>query len=277
MSRVWKTLLILSILAAASVVHADGVVIQAQVDGVVPGVPRSDVQGPATNGSLLATVLMPEATDFPGSGPAFGRAAQNDAGVAAVRAEVKCVTLGAASADSRTSWTTTVTNTTNALVEFIYQFYIEAPKLSLLDPTGTSAVPAEASYEVNVKNGALTIFSSQAVLRGGRYSYSLTEGGTDMGGTFFGKPGLTPFGYAFSPHHGLLSLGFFQPGQSVTVVATLHVASRASSTGMGAEANLGDPIDLSGEPGMNNIIILGEPVAVTPSTWSAVKDLYRGR
>jgi hypothetical protein len=277
MSRVRKPLLIISILAAASLAHADGVVIQAQVNGLVPGVPRADLQGPATSGSLLATVLMPEASSFDGLGPAFGRAAQNDAGVAGVRAEVKCTSVGTATVDSRSSWTATAINTTNRLVEFIYSFVIDAPRLALLDPSGTSAVPAEASYDVNVKRGALTLFSSQAVLRGGRFAYLLKETGTDLGGAFFGTPGSGPFGYLFAPYHGVLSLGFYQPGGSVTVVASLRVASSAGNPTTGGRAEIGDPLDLSGDPGLNSIITLGEPVAVTRSTWGAVKGMYRGQ
>jgi hypothetical protein len=277
MSRVRTPLLIISFLAAASLAYADGVIIQAQVDGSVPGVPRSDLQGPATSGSLLATVLMPEASSFDGLGPAFGRAGQNDAGVAAVAAEVKCTSVGTATVDSRSSWTATATNTTNTLVEFIYTFHIEAPRLALVDPSGTSAVPAQSSYDVNVKLGAQTIFSSQAVLRGGRFAYTLQRTGTDMGGAFFGTPGSGPFGYLFSPYHGLISLGFYQPGQSVTVVASLHVASSAGDPTTGGQAGIGDPLDLDGDPGINSVISLGEPLAVTPSPWGAMKEMYRRR
>lgn len=279
MSRVRKPIpvLILSILAATSLAHATEVTIQAQVDASVPGVPRSDIQGPATSGQLLATVLMPEAQSLDGLGPAFGRAAQNDAGVGAVAAEVKCTANGTGIATSHTTWTGTATNNSNVMGEFIYQFYIEAPKLALVDPSGTSEAAATATYEVTVKVGGQTIFSSQATLRGGRFGHTLKESGTDLGGVFFGTPGSTPFGYGFAPYQGILSLGFYQPGQSVTVESSLQAVATAVNVTTGARAEVGDPLDLGSEPGIYGTITLGEPLAVEPSSWGAVKEMFRGR
>ncbi len=277
MSGVRKPIVVLSILVAASLARADGVVIRAQADGVVSGVTTSDVEGPATSGSLLASVSMPEATSLDGLGPAFGRAAQNDSGVAAVAAEVRCTVNGAASAASTTRWTATVTNITGLLTEYTYRFHIVAPTLALLDGSGTSSGPAASGYEVTVKLGGVTLFSSKADLSGGRFAYTLKETGTDLGGVFFGTPGSTPFGYSFSPFDGVLSLGFYMPGQSLTVESSLHVVVSASNAATGAQAEFGDPLDLGGEPGIYGLIIQEEPVAVTPSSWGAVKEMYRGR
>ncbi len=277
MSGVRKPIVVLSILIAASLARADGVVIRAQVDGTVPGVPRSDILGPATSGSLLATVTMPEASSLDGLGPAFGRAAHHDSGVSAVAAEVKCTANGVASAVSTTSWTASVTNISGLLAEFTYRFHIIAPKLTLLDGSGTSSSPAASGYEITVKLGGLTIFSSKADLVGGRFAYSLKETGTDLGGVFFGTPGSTPFGYSFSPFDGALSLGFYTPGQTLTVESSLRVVASAASAATGAQADLGDPLDLGGEPGIYGLIVQEEPLAVTPSTWGGVKEMYRGR
>jgi hypothetical protein len=268
--------LTLAILAIASLASANQVTIKAEVDGMVPGDPRSDVQGPVTSGELLATVLLPEARSLDGLGPAFGRAAQNDAGVGSVEAEIKCIEHGVGVLTSKTTWTATATNSSNRLAEFVYQFYIEAPKLELLDPSNTSMEPAQASYEIVVKLNGQPIFSSSALLRGHRQGHTLTETGTDLGGSFFSVPGGNRYGYQFSPYQGILSLGFYPPGGSVTVESTLEVQARAVSLDAGSHAEVGDPLDLGGEPGLFSMLSVGEPLAVEPSSWGAVKELFRG-
>ena len=244
---------------------------------MIPGDPRSDTQGPATSGSSLSTLLMPEGQSLDGLGPAVGRAAQNDVGVSAVQAEVKCIRPGIGVVTSKTSWSATATNNSNRLAEFIYQFYIEAPKLELLDPSDTSMEPATASYEVTVKVNGQKVFSSEATLRGRREGHTLTESGTDLGGTFFSLQGGNRYGYQFSPYQGILSLGFYPPGESVFVESSLQVVARAVSIEAGSHAQVGDPLDLGSEPGMYSTITVGEPLAVESNSWGAVKELYRGR
>lgn len=261
---------------------AYGVIITARAEGQVSGNPQVDAQGPATSGALLASVRFPAAFQITCHDTAFAAAAINDSGVSAVVADGLFPGHTGDFLRAETNWSAAVTNTNSQAYEYIYQFFITPPRLTLADRddddvqgTVGGGGPAHASYEVVVELNSIPLFRSYAEASGTWANHTLVEEGTDLGGTFFSDPGHHTFGYAFAAHHGTLSLGSYAPGEGFTLLAKLVARVSSSAEQRGGRAEVGDPLELGGEPGIRFQFLLSIPIAVEPRTWSGLKAMYR--
>lgn len=256
--------------------HAAALTILAAAEGQVGAVARSDVAGPAGSGEVQATAAFPEAWNLGLVEPGIAQAAQNDGGNSAVVVDGACRDDEIVRLLARTSWSETVTNQGNTPVEYVYEFFVIPARLTLMDRFGTTRLGATARYEIKVRLDGNVIFWSTAELTGGVVSHTLREKGTDMGGTFFSDPAGGTLGYQFSRYDGVLSLGFYDPGESLSVETTLEAYASAPQEGLGARAEIGDPQDIGGDPGVRGAIIVSGPIGVEPATWSGIKSLYGG-
>ncbi len=261
----------LSLLATSA--HA--LEIEAHSQGQAGANTQQDDQGPAASGSLFASSTFAGTTLIGGGGPAAALAAQDDLGFAAVRVDGACNGHERLSMQSSTRWHGSKTNQSDHPIEYLYEFHITAPKLTLYELNALGAAAATVTWTINVQFGSQTLFAASATLTGGSHSFVLQETGTDLGGRFFSNPVTHTFGYDFSPFDGALSLGFFDPGSGPEVETTLSTSLVCSEPGDGARGEVGDPLKLGGDPGMSSQIIESEVVGVTTATWSAIKGFYR--
>jgi hypothetical protein len=255
---------------------AQTVTIQANVEGSVSGVYLDDSQGPANSGSLLASQSW-----GPGQGftdpvlAARALAAQNDAGVSAVWVEAVPNTPNGDYQHAETHWSETVTHSGAEPSEYVYEFHVSPPHLALKDNTEGGPGNDSVTYEMEVRLNGNVIFQSSATLSGPENNPQLVKGGTDFGSTFFTQPSAHTYGYDFQAYDGLLSLGSYLPGQSLTVEAVLRVSNQINQCGIGAYASIGDPLDLGDDPGFRNNLFSTTFVSVESKPWSGIKALYR--
>ncbi len=111
-------------------------------------------------------------------------------------------------------------------------------------------------YEIELTLDGNPIFGSSATFRGGRAGNTLSETGTDLGGTFFSS-GST-IGYDFDPLLVNVPLGTFAPGETLTVEYTMRVLVDTPQLETGGRATIGDPLDLSGGDAVE-IVLVPEP------------------
>lgn len=263
------TLLVL-ILAGA----AGATTITATCSGGNPSAPVVDSAGPAESGALLAQVAVP----IGGGMEMVGRAAADIDGNAALASQALYAVpeTGALPLviDGNTVWTTTVTNSTSTAAAYRYSFFLHPLALSIIGPAGeddpTSPI---AAYDVEVRANGVLLFESHAVLKGGAAGHSLTESGTDLGGDVQFSDGIT---YNFSEYHGQVALGSALPGQSITVETKLVAHTEIRDAFTGAFVDMGDPLDLKGDPGVSaSIVQIDDSVGVEATSWSRAKRIYR--
>jgi hypothetical protein len=269
------------LLTVAAPHQSTAATIRAQTNGFVLGQTLVDEQGPATSGELTAHVEFVDGHGINLTGPAYADAGVNDEGRAAVHVEGGYKVTGSLSnrLEASTSWSTTVTNNLGVPQRYLYLFTIDPIQLLLRDdrwnlgPNSPDAPSAE--YGIEVRLDGVVVFSSHATLIGGGASHELRETGTDLGGAFSGDP--SSFGYLFDTFHGMVPLGPFQPGASFTVETTLLARTQARLLHTGGVADIGDPLDLKGDPGIDSAIIPDEEVSAEPTAWGALKALYRSQ
>jgi hypothetical protein len=254
---------------------ASALTIQAHAEGTVAGVTQQDTQGPAASGDLLAGVEFSSATTIDLLGDAAARAAQNDAGVAAVLVDGAYTQPGDHRLSAETRWSETATNNRATPVEYLYSFFVLAPKLTIFDRAPLANIAATTEWKIVVRMNGNTIFESSAKLVGGGQSHQLVTTGTSLAPRAFRNASGELFGYEFSRYDNLVSLGFYPPGQGVTVETILTASSRVESPGHGARAEIGDPLKLGSDPGVSGVIIESEPVAVEQRSWGGIKSIYR--
>jgi hypothetical protein len=261
----------------ASVSRAvDSVEIRAQASGLISGVALADIQGPAGSDSLLASVNWGPGQSFNDPvGSAAAQAAQAADGRSAVRVEAIPSSPNGDFQAAESRWTGAVTHRGPVASEYVYEFFVDPPRLVLRNACGNPLPSTLAEYEITVKLDGQTIFQSIATLTGSANNPQLVEVGTDLGGTFFDQPANGLYGYQFSSHDGLLSLGYVEPGQTIHVETTLRVRTEIVEACTGAQANIGDPLDLGGDPGVRGTLFSVGVVGVETSRWSEVKALYR--
>ena len=261
----------LGLLAASA--HA--LEIEAHTQGQAGTNTQRDDQGPASSGALFASSVFAGTSLIGGGGPAAALAAQDDLGFAAVRVDGACTGRDRLSLQSSTLWHGSRVNPGNHAVEYLYQFHITAPRLTLFELNPLGAVASSATWRIDVRFGNRSLFAASATVTGGSHSFVLQQTGTSLGGRFFGNPATHTFGYDFSAFDGLVSLGLFDPGQGPDVETILSTSLLCAEPGDGARGEVGDPLDIKGDPGVNGVIIESEAVSVTPATWSAIKGFYR--
>jgi len=249
--------------------------IEADARGQVGAAAQQNHQGPASSGSLLASSVFPGTTLINGTGLAAALAAQDDQGIAAARVDGACTGRDRLSLQSTTRWRGSKVNTGDYAIEYYYEFHITPPRLTLFELNPFGAAASSATWSIIVRAGNQVLFSASATATGGSHSFVLRETGTSLRGRVFSNPADHTFGYGFSSFDGFLSLGMFAPGQGPEVETILTVSSLCSEPGDGARGEVGDPLDLKGDPGMRNLILQSDPVSVTSATWGAIKGFYR--
>lgn len=254
---------------------AGATTIAATCSGGHPSAPVVDSAGPVESGAVLAEVAVPI-----GSGMVIvGRAAADIAGNAALASEALYAVSETAPwpqvIDGETVWTTTVTNNTSSPASYRYSFLLHPLALTIIAGTGADD-PASpiAAYDVEVRANGVLVFESHAILKGGVESHSMTESGTDLGGIVEFSDGIR---YNFSEYLGQVAVGSALPGQSITVVTTLTAHTEIGAVFTGAFVDMGDPLDLKGDPGVSSAIVeqVDDSVGVDATSWTGVKHIYR--
>lgn len=111
---------------------------------------------------------------------------------------------------------------------------------------GLSAPTIEVSYLIELKLNGAPVFFSEALLRGGKNGHTLTETGTDLGGTYFMDADFPSNvqGYRFDPYITTIPLGVLATTDVVEYVMQARVSGPGFETG--GRATIGDPFDLAG-------------------------------
>lgn len=266
----------LAAVAACGVLDAaPAATIEASAGGTVAGVSAQDFQGPAVTGALLANQTFLGGTGLDQTGAAAARAAQNVDGVSAVLVEGAFRSFGVHTLQSESRWTETVVNQTNRTIDYAYEFFIVPPRLTIYQYQNLGNLPTTCTWSIEVRMNNQVLFNAQATLLGTRSSFVLDGAGAPLARSVFTDPAAHTFGYQFARFDGLLPLGVTPPGGSVTVETTLRASMTAQGFGAGARAEVGDPLDLGGDPGVAGGIIEQESVAVRATTWGTVKGLFR--
>ncbi|MEO8122496.1 MAG: PEP-CTERM sorting domain-containing protein [Burkholderiales bacterium] len=131
----------------------------------------------------------------------------------------------------------------NAIVLFI-----KPGELAFSDFAGMGPTPPtiDVSYWIELRLNGAPVFSSEALLHGGKNGHTLTESGTDLGGTYFADADFPSNvqGYRFDAYVATIPLGVL----STTDVVEYIMQARVSGPGFetGGRATIGDPFDLLG-------------------------------
>ncbi len=163
---------------------------------------------------------------------------------------------------SRTTWQESpLVSGPNAITLFI-----KPGELTFSDfaGVGLTAPTIEVSYLIELKLNGARVFYSEAMLRGGRVAHTLTESGTDLGGTFFADSSFPSNvrGYRFDPYTATIPLGVLTTADSVEYIMEARVSGPGFETG--GRATIGDPFDLTG--GGSTIAFTG--AVPEPSTYA---------
>ena len=145
---------------------------------------------------------------------------------------------------SRTTWQDSpLVAGPNAITLFIKPGELMFSDFAGLDLT---APTIEASYLIDLRLNGASVFSSEAVLRGGKNGHLLTESGTDLGGTYFTDVDYPSNiqGYRFDSLIANIPLGVLATTDVVEYVMQARVSGPGFETG--GRASIGDPFDLAG-------------------------------
>lgn len=107
-----------------------------------------------------------------------------------------------------------------------------------------------ARFRITLDVNGTQFFLAEAILQGGPGGVTLTESGTDLGGTAIANPnwpGNNVRGFAFDEFATTIDLGTLTPTDVVTYVMEVEVRGPGLETG--GYARIGDPFDLSGDGG----------------------------
>ena len=134
------------------------------------------------------------------------------------------------------------TNNSSSEVSLTYDFFLNSMQLLIADYAGAdSGAPGApmVSYSMEIYGQGSLLWSSSATIEGGFTGHTLSETGTDLGGTYFG--GGNQFGYNFDFYSDVLELGTLGVGDSYELMATLAVSVAAAPFEMGGRAGFVDP------------------------------------
>ncbi len=222
--------------------------------------PATDSDGPQAGGALSSQVTTTGASSvcsFTGSCAAgqltagHATAAQNETvlGIFSALEADGTFFVGGPSANnsllSRTTWQDSPTSAGPTSITL----FIKPGELGFSDFNGQSllsTVPIEARFKIELTVNGTQFFFAEAILRGGKNSHSLTENGTDLGGTGFADVDFPSnvFGYRFDPLFTTINLGNLSPTD--VVLYTMEVSVSGPGLETGGFARVGDPFDLTG-------------------------------
>lgn len=220
--------------------------------GLIDGDPMTSPGGTITS---LVTTTNGGTIDF--SGDAFATAV-NSNGITAVQANGILVSGGSQIHELRAEaiFSEEFTNNSGITQSYTYDFFVPAPSLRIADFVFGPDATISYNMAINViaNSTSTPLWNSSAILQGGRPGFTLTELGTDLGGTFVcfdtgcdpSNPGAI-FGYDFNPFSDILSLGTFANGESFTLEVLVEVSVSTLPFELGGFATIGDPGNVSGE------------------------------
>ncbi len=243
---------------ATFTVNVQALVLETNAEHLVGGsVLHDDPQSDISPASITSTFTLPNTV---GSGIAIDGSftmggpyatASNDSGAGAVAAGGLFYAGNAIHEMRATSRNTdTVINDSGATQEFFYDFTVNGPGLYLADFAGTGVSPGApvSRYDITVLVDGLPMWESSAILEGGLLGHSLTESGTDLGGTY-DAISSNLFGYRFGDYSDTISLGIFNDGDSFVFETVMSVSISAFPAELGGLAFIGDPGNIVGMGG----------------------------
>ena len=170
-----------------------------------------------------------------------------------------------------------------------YRLSFSLPNIRLeLSGGGSDSNPdhMHARYLVEIRLNGNAIFHSNAELSGGRSAFVLSEGGADLGGVQFGNPPNDfTFGFDFgSQTVRLLDLTSLSNGGSFLLETLIQADVDYPGFEMGALARIGDPGNISFDPGLAFSVNAEQlavpvpaslPLLLTACGWLATTGLKR--
>jgi len=265
-----------------AVAHASGAAtISTSASAGFAASPVTDADGPAISGQILSEAITPvdAITNM------TARSALDVDGNSAVSLEGVYIPSSkphlAGSdfpqvTDAVTTWTSTVTNNSDASHPYFYSFLLHPITLTNYDNSipNTDPLATVTSFAVEVRANGNLVFEAGALLKGSFNGRSLTKFGTDLGGVF-GNNEFAIF-YGFAQYQARIPVGSVAPGESITIEAKLIAHTEATFNGSGGNVSMGDPLDLKGDPGVSSVIFsIDDSVDAAPVSWSTAKRLYR--
>ena len=150
---------------------------------------------------------------------------------------------------SRVTMSDSYTNAGGSAEDLSYSFFMQPLDLAIGDWAGAGNTDPNApyggeplvEYGMTITGNGSTVWESSASLRGGRISHTLTESGTDLGGTYYEEQGGSVFGYTFDLYADTLDLGVLNPGDTMDLIAEIWVSVATAPYELGGRAGLLDP------------------------------------
>jgi PEP-CTERM motif len=175
------------------------------------------------------------------------------------------------------SWSDTLTNHSNIQRSYLFNFFISGVALEIGVSHGHEFdyFTFVSSYAINISLNNQVIWESSAQIQGQYDGYDpstgwelistlFAQGGTNLGGTFVdnAQSFFPSASYTSNPYLGSLVLGPIAPKTSFTLGYAISVHTAGEETGI-AYAYLGDPLNLSSNPGFYGTVV---PAVPEPST-----------
>ena len=234
--------------------------------------PLVDVDGPQAGGSLSSSLVTNAGASLCGitgtcapgqTGSANGLAGQNETVFGTFSALVADATffdgsLSPRTITSRTIWEDSPLASGAAAITLL----IKPGELSVVDfASVVFGSPTQARYRIELSVNGTVVFFSEAIVAGGPGGVTLTESGTDLGGTLIPRAsfGNHVRGYAFDSFAATIALGNLSPSDVVRY--TMEASVSAPGIEAGGFARIGDPFDLSGGGGSVGFAAVPEPSA----------------
>jgi hypothetical protein len=274
-------LLMIRILLATILAIASGISpalaqsVLSNVEGINAGVFASNPQGPSKT-TVESGLTFPGTSTLDFAATGFGQATQRPDGVGAVAADAIFVNGQTGNyIEARTLWTESADNTSGAPADYVFDFSITPASLRIVDFAGlpdASNNAVDVSFQITIRANGAVVFEAGASVFGGNISHTLTETGTSLNPTFVAG---SVFGYDFAPYSDVLALGTVPNGGTITI--EYEMVARVDTPGFeaGGRAEIGDPFDLSGTPGLSGTLRPAGPIPTQAASWGAIKTLYR--
>ena len=172
------------------------------------------------------------------------------------------------------SWSNTFTNSSNILQPYRFNFFISGVTLSIGTSNEIHYQDFVSAYAINIFLNNQVIWNSSTEIQGQSNGYDpltgsyltstlFTQTGTNLGGTFVDNtPSVSPSAsYTSNLYLGSLDLGLIAPNDSFSLEFSISV-NRSGCDHGGAYAALGDPLNLSSNPGFYGTVAVPEPATM---------------
>lgn len=224
----------------------------------------SDVDGPVGSGTLTSSAS---------AGGGVAEASIDTDAIAGLRVE------GASAGGSVISelaagavWMDTVSNSSSSAQRYFAQISIPTISLFISDGVAAPTQASVASFTVSLEVDGNVVFSSDTRLSSGNGFAGATAAvldviGTDLGGvvSIVGQQTRVDF----APFSANVDLGTFAPNELFNVVYRVQVGMQIPGLEVFADASLGDPLNLQGQP----ITFSSTPVPLPGAAWLLLSGL----